>query len=248
MDTAFVTGMAAFVSAILVFVGSAFLLLTLVLGPRLAYFITASITLCFVLIMAVVWSINPLGPLGQQPQWEELDIGTDSSALEFEASSQYPDEPWAVADAEDDQQIIQSSELESDATKYTKETLEAGELEGLPESAQLVVTEDATRLLQRGDTQYGLTLIDVLPPAVTPELGIPTKKQIKEDEAKAEATGAEEIEPLGQAAVVMQYDPGDPLGKARMIAVGTFILLVLHLFGLSVAERRGRRQTAEATT
>jgi hypothetical protein len=43
--------------------------------------------------------------------------------------------------------------------------------------------------------------------------------------------------------VVMKYDPGNPLGKARMIAGGTFLVFALHLFGLSRAERKVKRET-----
>lgn len=246
MDTAFITGGAAFLSAIIVFIGSAFLLLTLVLGARLAYFVTASISLCFILIMAVVWSINPLGPLGQSPEWEAEAIGEEASALDFDAASDYPDQPWAEPDEDDANQIIQASELESDATKYAETTLSEGEIEGLPQLATLQIAEDSTRLYQRGDTQYGATLVDVLPPPTIPELGIP-----EDVAAGGEIEGAPEVgvpEPLGQLAIVMRYDPGNPLGEARLIGVGTFVLLVLHLIGLSFAERRVRHRQAEATT
>jgi hypothetical protein len=249
MDTAAITGGAAFLAAIIVFVGSAFLLLTLVLGARLAYFVTASVTLCFVLIMAVVWSISspPLGPAGQSPEWEAEAIGEDATALDFEDASTYPEQPWAEPDDEDANQIIQASELESDATKYAETTLSEGEIEGLPQLATLQISQDSTRLLQKGDTQYGATLVDVLPPPTIPELGIPEDIVAAEEEAAA-APEEEAPEPLGQLAVVMKYDPGDPLGEARMIALGTLVLLVLHLIGLSYSERRVRRQQAEATT
>ena len=248
MDTAFITGSAAFVSAIIVFIGSAFLLLTLVLGARLAYFVTASVTLCFVLIMAVVWSISspPLGPAGQSPEWEPEAIGEETSALDFDAASDYPDDPWAEPDEDDANQIIQASELESDATKYAETTLGEGEIEGLPQLATLQIAQDSTRLLQRGDTQYGATLVDVLPPPTIPELGIP--EDVAAGGEAEEAPEAEAPEPLGQLAVVMRYDPGDPLGEARFIAFWTFVLLVLHLIGLSFSERRVRHRQAEATT
>ncbi len=63
MDTIFVEGLATVVAAVIVFCGSVFFLLSLVVGARLAYFITASVTLAFLSIMGVVWSVNPLGPL-----------------------------------------------------------------------------------------------------------------------------------------------------------------------------------------
>ena len=70
LDTTFLTGSAAFLSAIIVFCGSVFLLLAFVLGARLAYWVTASVTLSFVFIMGAVWSYGtPLGPVGQLPKW-----------------------------------------------------------------------------------------------------------------------------------------------------------------------------------
>jgi len=247
MGVEFITGMSAFVSSMLVFVGSAFLLLALIMGGKLAYYITASITLAFTFIMGVVWSINPLGPLGQLPEWDPIDAQEDAAAVEFDQAAAYPDEPWVTADPEDPIQTTQASELESDATDFVKTQIGEGEIEGFPTTAQYTVADDSTRLLTQGERTYGMTTIDVLPPIVQPELGIPSKAQRERDReaAEEEATGAEEIEPLGQVSVVAEYDPGNPLGLARQITVGTLILLILHLFGLSRAERRIRRERLE---
>jgi hypothetical protein len=244
VDTAFITGMGAFLSAIIVFVGSCFLLLAIVLGARLAYFVTASVTLAFVLIMGVVWSVNPLGPLGESPEWRTEAIGEDVEGLDFGDAASYPDDPWAEPNIDEDQQIVQASELESDAMKAVEGELEKG-IGDLPSSATLQIADESTRLLQEGENQFGATLVDVLPPPQPPEYGIPSKEE-RERLSEEEATGVEEIEPLGQLAVIMEYDPGNPLGPARRITLGTFVLLVLHLIGLSLAERRGRRLTAEA--
>ena len=246
MDTAFFTGMSAFVSGMIVFVGSVLLLLALIMGLRLAYFVTASITLAFVFIMGVVWSINPLGPLGQLPEWDPLDAAEEASALEFDAASEYPDGDWIVADPEDAIQVTQASELESRATEYVGAQISEGEIEGFPAVPQFTIKEDATRLLERGDKTFGATIVEVLPPVQQPELGIPPGQDGRNAAAKEEATGGEELEPLGEVAVVAEYDPGNPLGLARQITVGTFILFVLHLIGLSLSERRVTRERAEA--
>lgn len=242
MSTEFITGMSAFVSAMLIFVGSAFLLLALIMGARLAYFVTASITLAFTLIMGVVWSINQLGPLGQLPEWDPIDAKTEASELEFDAAGDYPEDPWAPPNAEDAIAVTQASELESDATKYVTALITDGELEGFDTPPQFTISEDSTRLLTQGDALYGATVIDVLPPIVQPELGIPTKA---EQRAGEEDTGAEALEPQGQVTVVAEYDPGNPLGQARQITAGTFVLFVLHLIGLSRSERRIKRETAQ---
>ena len=247
MDTAFFTGMSAFVSAMIVFVGSVFLLLALIVGARLAYFVTASITLGFVFIMAMVWSISypPLGPVGQLPEWHAIDAQEDASQLDFDAASDYPDEPWRSADSENATETEQASELESAATEAVKKAISEGKIEGFPQLPQFAISEDSTRLLERGDDLYGATTIDVLPPVVRPELGIPPKEE-RDEESPAEQAPA--AEPLGQVAVVAEYDPGNPLGVARQLALGTFIVFVLHLVGLSWSERRVARERAEATT
>lgn len=217
MDIPFLSGMGAFVSAILIFCGSAFLLLMLVMGARLAYFVTASITLAFVLILGVVWSVNPLGPVGQLPDWEPLDLGQEASDVEFGPASAYPGDPWHVPAEDDETENTRVAELESSAQEYVTEAASAGE-GGLPAivSATTILDEDdATVLLEQDGTEYGATTVEI-----------------------TDGDGEE----AGQVLVVMEYDPGNPLGEARMITVGTFILLVLHLVGLSMSEKRARRE------
>ncbi|MDP9067518.1 MAG: hypothetical protein M3N53_04085 [Actinomycetota bacterium] len=217
MDIPFISGMAAFVSSIIIFCGSAFLLLMLVMGARLAYFVTASITLAFTLIMGIVWSINPLGPVGQLPEWDPVGIGTDPSQVEFNQATSYPESPWHPPDTEDDVEVARIAELASAAQDYvTTASAEEG-VEGLPqiiESAN-VVDDEATLLLEQDGIEYGATTLEVV---------------------GADADQTYEV------LVVMQYDPGNPLGQARMITLGTLVLFVLHLVGLSRSEKRARRR------
>ena len=217
MSIEFVTGMSAFVSAVIIFIGSAFLLLMLVMGARLAYWVTASVTLAFLLIMGVVWSINPLGPVGEMPSWNTVAVAEDANELDFEAAAQYPEDPWRAANEEDAAETAQVAELESAATEAFAEALDKGDLP-FAATDSVVAAEDGTVLLDQGGTKYGMTKLEV-----TNVL----------------------TEPVGVAHVVMKYDPGDPLGQARMITAGTFLLFVLHLFGLSRAERKTKRDRPE---
>jgi hypothetical protein len=219
MDTAFFTGVAAFISAILIFIGSAFLLLMLIVGAKLAYWITATVTLAFVLVMAVAWSVNPLGPVGQLPEWDRVDIAAEAASIEeLGAASDYPDEPWKPPNEDDETQTAKAAELESGAIEYFTAALDEGEVEFTAGSTTTAVS-DSTRLLTQGEEEYGMTTLEVINPA---------------DEKE------------GEVAVVMKYDPGNPLGLARSIAIGTLVLLVLHLFGLSRVERKIREARVEA--
>lgn len=218
MDIPFISGMAAFVSSILIFCGSAFLLLMLVMGARLAYLVTASITLAFVLIMGVVWSINPLGPVGEMPSWNTVGIGQEPSDIEFSQATSYPDDPWHPAATDDEAEAARIAELESSAQDAVTEAATAGDVDGLPsvvDSATVVGDEGTTVLLEQEGKEFGATRLEVL--------------------------GTDSDEPI-EVMVVMEYDPGNPLGQARMITLGTFILLVLHLVALSLSEKRARQR------
>jgi hypothetical protein len=224
MDVIFTVGIGTVLSAVIVFVGSVWLLLTMVLGPRLAYFVTASITLAFVLIMAVVWSVNPLGPVGELASWNPVAIGEDVSELEFGPASSYPDSPWRVPLEEDQAEQTQKSELETEAGDYVETAVTEGDLDVPPGSTGTAST-DETRFLDQDGDLFGAVTLEVAPPTG----------------GGATAGGGGQTE-TSQAIAILEYDPGNPLGRARITVAGAFVLLVLHLFGLSRSERRARRE------
>jgi hypothetical protein len=223
MDVIFTVGVGVVLSGIIVFVGSVWLLLSMVLGPRLAYFVAASITLAFLLIISVAWSVNPLGPVGELPSWGPVAIGEDASQLEFGPASSYPDSPWRVPSEEDATEQTQKSELETDAGDYFETALTEGDLD-VPAGSTGAASTDETRFLEQDGDLFGAVTLEVTPPAG--------------------GGGGATAEPA-TVVTVLEYDPGDPLGRARIAVAGAFVLLVLHLFGLSRSERRARRE-AEA--
>lgn len=216
MDLTFLIGVGAVISAIIVFCGSVWLLLTMVMGARLAYFVTASVTLGFLLIMGVVWSISPLGPTGPLPEWQSVDIGEDPGELRFEPAAEYPEGPWREPDQEDPLDLTKATELEAEATDYLEQSINEGSVDAFQAIDEATINSDATRLLDQGDG-YG---------AVTFEPSDPGKQ--------------------GRTVVAMlQYDPGNPLGPARRITAGILVLFAGHLFGLARSEKRARRRLAE---
>lgn len=236
MDSVFVQGIAGFVAAILVFCGSIWLLLALVLGARLAYFIAASVTLSFVLMMGIVWSVGtPLGPVGQLPSWNSVGVGESPTDVDFGPIGAYPDGGGWRAPAEEDQaETSKAAELEGDATETLADAITAKEVTAFTAADQARVREDSTRLLEQDGTEYGAVAFEAVPPP-TPTPGAPTPTVAPENV----------VDPDAQAIVVMEYDPGNPLGKARMITAGTALLFAGHLFGLARMERAARsRRTA----
>ena len=223
----FVTGIGAVLSGIIVFCGSIWLLLTMVMGPRLAYFVTASVTLGFVLIMGLVWSFTQLGPVGQLPEYRDVALG-EGGDVDFAAASAYPGEPWAAPAEDDDEAQTKASEAESGATDAIETALTEGEIDTFESIDQAQVVDDSTRLLVQEDAEYAAVLMGPLTTGdapAEPETPDPSQE--------------------GTVLVILRYDPGNPLGMARIITVGIFAMLVVHLFGLSRAEARARRRTAE---
>lgn len=217
VDQIFVTGSAAFLSSIIVFVGSVFLLLALVMGARLAYMVTASVTLGFVLIMGAVWSIgDPLGPVGQLPEWHNGDVADEASALEFGPASEYPEGNWHVPEEGDDT----AGELESAATDLIGTAIEDEGLGGYEDPSTVAVVAESARFYEQGDQRYGMVTYEGL-----------------------EGTEGEDGPNLF---VVMEFDPGNPSGPARMITAGTFILFVGHLIGLSRMEKKAAKRDEAA--
>lgn len=222
MDSVFITGMAAFISATIVFCGSIWLLLAVVMGSRLAYFVTATVTLAFVLMMGLVWSFTPLGPLGELPHFDSEAIGTSAQEIDFGQASSYPEGEWTAPDTEDEAALQEAAELESAAGDYLENAIEEGDVTTFESASDAQVVVESARFITVGETRYGAVLMQ---PA--PEEG---------GEAPEASVGDENT-----VLVIMQFDPGNPQGLARTITLGTLILFAAHLFGLSRAERRARQ-------
>jgi hypothetical protein len=223
MDTVTVTGFAAVAAAILVFCGSVWLLLMVVMGARLAYFVTASVALSFLLIMSLVWSFTQLGPVGVLPTWGSEAAGDAPAEVDFGPAGSYPDDPWVAADQADEADLEKASELESAASDALEGAIEDGTVTAFENASDATPVAESTRFLEQDEAEFGAVLFG---PAEEPDV---------EPQPGDENT----------AIVVMEFDPGNPLGLARTILLGTFVLLALHLFGLSRAERAARRLSEE---
>lgn len=238
MDLLFIEGLAAVAAAVIVFIGSIWLLMSLIMGARLAYFVTASVALGFIFIMTLVWSYGtPLGPVGVMPEWHGIDIAETASEVEgFGPAAEYPEGSWEAPAEDDPAALTKAAELDSAAVDYLAEKIEEGEGGDFVAEADATVVADTQRLLTQGDTEYGAVTLEAAPAAI--------EKYQEADDDQLDTITPEDA----TAVVVMEYDPGNPLGKARTIAAGTFLVFALHLFGLSRAERKTTKEmNGEAT-
>lgn len=233
MDVLFLEGVAAVVSAIILFIGSIWLLLTLVMGARLAYFVIASVTLGFLFIMTLVWSFGtPLGPVGQLPDWEPVALEEQAARVEFGPATAYPEGDWREPDDEDAAEVTKAAELESAALNYLADAIQEDAGQAFLAEADATVVADSARLLTQGEDEFGALTLEASDSAIEKAKQADPDQQVTPEDATA--------------VVVMKYDPGNPLGKARTIAAGTFVFFALHLFGLSLAERKTREAPAPA--
>lgn len=231
MDLLFIEGVAAVVAALIVFVGSVWLLLAVIMGARLAYFVTASVTLGFIFIMTLVWSYgDPLGPVGQLPDWNGVSITETAAESDFGPAGEYPEGEWEQPAEDDDEAKTKAAELESAAVDYLEQAIEEGEGGPFLSGSDASVVAESARLLAQGEEEYGAIELEASTAAIDKANEADPDQQVTPEDASM--------------IVVMKYDPGNPMGKARMIAGGTFIIFALHLFGLSRAERKTTKEMA----
>ncbi|HEX2057064.1 MAG TPA: hypothetical protein VHI71_01735 [Actinomycetota bacterium] len=245
MDSIFVEGIAATVSAIIVFCGSVWLLLALVMGPRLAYFVTASITLGFLLLMGAVWSIGePLGPVGELPSYHLVGAADSIEEIQFGAAGDYPEGEWFEASEDDDAALDIKTGAEGAASGELEDAIAEGEVTAFERPDQATVDADGTRLLLRDGTYYAAVRLEAV--ETEPDEGdAPSDEDITPEKgdtpAEDDAEAQEGPAPDAEAFVILEQDPGNPSGKARIITGGFLVLLVAHLMGLSRTEKRARR-------
>lgn len=253
MDSLLVEGIAATVSAIIVFCGSVWLLLALVLGPRLAYFVTASVTLGFLLLMGVVWSIGePLGPVGELESYTAIGAADDVSEIQFGPAAEYPDGDWIEASEDDAAQLDIKTGAEGAASGALEDAVEAGEVTAFERADQAAVDADATRIFVEQGTYFAAVRFEAIP-TDPEEPDAPSDQDLAPEEGdnpSEDDAAAEEQEDAAdadaEAFVILEQDPGNPSGEARMLTFGIFAVFLLHLFGLGWSEKKARRVGGEA--
>lgn len=205
-------GIAAVGAAILTFCGSIWLVLSMYIGRKLAYFIVACISLCALSILSFVWSFVPLGPVGTQPIWKAQAVGEQPSSISFKPAAQLPNKPWYTPPADDTEALNQAGALATPATDALTAAIGSGKVKVFASASDAVADSNSIKFLQQGNTLYGAIQFNPVKPSAN-----------------------------GQALVVMRWDPGDVFGEARLILLGVVLLLLVHLAALWLIERSAAR-------
>lgn len=106
-----VKGIAVTVAALVLFVGSIYLLLTAVFGLRMGYLVLAVSFFGWMIIFSMLWTLGQpkilgvtgllpnLGPRGTEPHWQVFAAGTGPLETRYGETASYPEEPWRASGA-----------------------------------------------------------------------------------------------------------------------------------------------------
>jgi len=104
-------GILVVVCAIILFVGSVYVLLTAVFGLRMGYLVLAVSFFGWMAIFSLIWTLGqpPIlglrgtpaneGPRGTEPHWQIFAAGTDALATKYPETASYPASPWRAPTA-----------------------------------------------------------------------------------------------------------------------------------------------------
>lgn len=100
MDPIFVKGVLATVFSFAVFIGTIWLVMAMVLGPKMGYLVLGSVFFGLMVILGAMWFMNALGPKGPETTWHAIGVGKDLSEVEgfrntFDVSD-FPGGAWEV--------------------------------------------------------------------------------------------------------------------------------------------------------
>jgi hypothetical protein len=101
----FAKGVITVVASVILFVGTVYILLTAVFGPRMAYLVLAVSLFGWMILYSTIWIFQPTifgvanvkphqGPRGTEAHWQVLAAGTGPLATKFPETASYPDPPW----------------------------------------------------------------------------------------------------------------------------------------------------------
>jgi hypothetical protein len=98
---------------IILFIGSVYLLLAAVFGPRMGYLVMAVALWGWMIILSSLWAFgfysqglhtaNNLGPRGTEAHWQTFGSGVEVASRTYPVVEQYPSGPWEAPTGPDDE-------------------------------------------------------------------------------------------------------------------------------------------------
>jgi len=99
--------------AVIIFVGSVYIILAAVFGPRMGYLVMAVALFGWMIILSGLWvtgyfvsqgldTPKNLGPRGTEPHWQALGLGVEVASPKYPVVERYPGPPWETPTGPDD--------------------------------------------------------------------------------------------------------------------------------------------------
>ena len=98
-------GIAVTVAAIIIFIGSVYILLAAYMGRVMGYLVLAVSLFGWMIIISVLWTFGApgtpkyYGPRGTEPHWQVFAAGTGTITSQYGQTTRFPGHPWHPPDA-----------------------------------------------------------------------------------------------------------------------------------------------------
>jgi hypothetical protein len=104
----FLKGSLAVIMGIVLFIGSVYIVLAAVVGPRMGYLVLAVALFGWMVLISALWTFGapgtpkylgprPSGPgSGAEPHWQPLGVGVQVASPRYPVVEEYPSKPWRV--------------------------------------------------------------------------------------------------------------------------------------------------------
>ncbi|HEY8202552.1 MAG TPA: biotin/lipoyl-containing protein [Actinomycetota bacterium] len=188
-----VKGIIAVVIAVTIFIGSVWLLLSLVLGARLGYFVTASLTFGIICILSVIWFGSKLGPKGVETTWIAIGAGPNLQKVEGYKNaydlSGYPDGGgWEVP--KPGRELVKGADdtaTEAESAKPVLDTFVSSAISvisGVRESEAKMVKGEISLIPQKyaiSDVRMKEATVDGKPSLIAAAKAVPSQQMVADD-------------------------------------------------------------------
>jgi hypothetical protein len=108
----FVKGILAVACAVVLFIGSVYLLCSAVFGLRMGYLVVATSLFAWIIVLAAIWTfcapgtlwgvlgspgtLGDVGPRGTEPHWQVFSAASQPTTSRFPETATYPGDGWWV--------------------------------------------------------------------------------------------------------------------------------------------------------
>lgn len=236
-------GVVVAVGSILIFHGSVYVLVSLNMGWRFGYWVTGASLFGLMFIMSFFWVVTALGPRGAEPSWHVVGAAPEPIAqatVEEQTLTRYSTYPsgWEEAEGEEDPLFEDVDAVGSAVGNCLDANVEDMPPDDREVCGQAQALEPADLPVREGSEIIATN--EVVDVRFTEDSGVRiAQARVEPTTRDPRYTDNEEGVLVGEPFHVALYrDPGSLRVPPLKYLIGSTLLLLLHLWGLSRAERK----------